>query len=288
VRASTTTYAGLEPQAEGHLDAASTDFYRLWLDPTLTYSCALFNDGEDATALDAAQLRKLDFHIERSRAIGQARLLDIGCGWGSLLHRAVTTHGVRKAVGLTLNAAQAEWAARTGDPRIEVRHENWWDHAPVMPYDAIVSVAAFEAFARPGMTFAERVEAYRSFFGRCHDWLRPGGHLSLQTLGFDDPWGIDGDNEPRLPYGVPTPAALARSASRLFKIVEFRNYSSDSVRTLRAWLSRLQAARPAAVAVAGEAVVRQYEHVLRSALMTFRWDKLHLYRLTLCRVDRPH
>ena len=139
-------YQGASPEAiRQHYDV-SNDFYQLWLDPTLTYSGAMWEEGDD---LEAAQIRKIDYHIEQARAPGTGRVLEIGCGWGSTLRRLVNVHGVRKAIGLTLSQAQRDWLNNTlDDPRIEVRLENWFDHEPEAPYDAIISIAAFEAFAK--------------------------------------------------------------------------------------------------------------------------------------------
>src|SRR5688572_16594443 len=80
-----------------HYDV-SNDFYRLWLDRNMLYSCALWEEGDD---LDQAQVRKMDYLIEAARAAGQERVLDVGCGWGAVLRRLVSVHGVKHARGLT-------------------------------------------------------------------------------------------------------------------------------------------------------------------------------------------
>ena len=130
-----------------HYDAGE-DFFALWLGPELVYSAALFQDGDD---LATAQIRKLDHHIAAAHAAGAARVLDVGCGWGAMLRRLVRHAGVGQAVGLTLSAAQAAWIGRTPTAGITVREESWRDHVPPAPYDAIISVGAFEHFAQPGM-----------------------------------------------------------------------------------------------------------------------------------------
>src|SRR5688572_25683389 len=94
---------GASRSAIRHHYDLSNDFYALWLDPSMTYSSALWSDGD---SLASAQRRKLDFHIEGARAPGAARVLDVGCGWGGLLQRAVDDWGVGHAVGLTLSQAQ--------------------------------------------------------------------------------------------------------------------------------------------------------------------------------------
>lgn len=282
-------YLGVAASAEAHLDDAGEAFYALWLDPMLTYSCALWAEREPDESLEAAQMRKLDFHVAQARAAGKARVLDIGCGWGSLLRRLVEVHDVGTAVGLTLSARQVAWARRLHDPRIDVREENWFDHAPDAPYDAIVTIAAFEQFARPDLPDDQKLAAYRCFFERCHAWLRPGGWISLQTLGLRDgmtarPLAQFGAAAAGPRYAIPAPRDLARTTDGLFDIVDLRDDTHDSLRTTRAWLSRLGAARPAAVRIAGEETVRTYEQVLRTAVTTLRIGVLRLYRVALRRV----
>src|SRR5215212_4888186 len=86
-----------------HYDVGN-DFYELWLDPSMSYSCALWATGDAAATdtLEAAQLRKIDFHLPQARAAGKQQVLDIGCGWGATLRRLVEVHGVGQVVGLTL------------------------------------------------------------------------------------------------------------------------------------------------------------------------------------------
>src|SRR5690606_14792804 len=163
---------------EFHYDVG-TAFYRLWLGDELTYSCAMFEDGDD---LEAAQGRKIDFHARASGAIGAASVLDVGCGWGSTMRRLVERHGVERVTGLTLSRDQAADVERQRLARVTVRLESWEQHEPAAPYDAIVSIGAFEHFARRDLPRAQKVATYRRFFARCRDWLRPGGALSLQTI----------------------------------------------------------------------------------------------------------
>ena len=114
---STITQRGASPEAiRRHYDVAN-EFYDLWLDPTLCYSCALWDDDEPDSMLEQAQLRKIDFHANQIHAKGAQRVLDVGCGWGSLVRRLVETHQVEQAIGLTLSNAQAEWSAQLPDPR---------------------------------------------------------------------------------------------------------------------------------------------------------------------------
>ena len=151
-------YKGASAAAIQHHYDVGNEFYKLWLDRTLTYSCAMWEKDEGPDALELAQLRKLDYHIHQARAKSVRRVLEIGCGWGALLKRLVEVYGSEKAIGLTLSKAQFDWVASFQNPQIEIRLENWFDHSPEQPYDAIISIAAFEAFADLRLSEEEKVD----------------------------------------------------------------------------------------------------------------------------------
>jgi cyclopropane-fatty-acyl-phospholipid synthase len=282
-------YAGAEPQAIRHHYDVGDEFYRLWLDPTMTYSCALWSQDDD---LQSAQLRKLDHLIAAARGSGAARVLDIGCGWGSGLRRMVQEHDVQTAVGLTLSPSQASAVAATGDPRIEVRVENWADHAPPQPYDAIISIGAFEHFARFGIGRRAKIEAYRRFFMACHKLLAPGGRIALQSIckgdGRVDRAALDdlrfvlteifpGSDAPWL-------AEIATASERVFEIESLRNDRLHYARTVSTWASRLAAERALAVELVGEATTARYERYLVVSEQLFERSQAGLLRIVMRRM----
>ncbi|MFD8980225.1 class I SAM-dependent methyltransferase [Streptomyces sp. NPDC059564] len=269
-----------------HYDVAD-GFYRLWLDPSMTYSCALW--AEVGESLEEAQLRKTDYHLAQARVAAGSRVLDVGCGWGGLLRRATETNGARGAVGLTLSRHQAEWIRGRGWAGCEVREESWSDHSPEERYDAVVSVGAFEHFARVGLPPAQRVAGYRPFFERCAGWLGPGGVLSLQTIvtggGQLDPRALaDAGFLAREIFpesGIPTMTDIRLASKGLFETVQLRLDGAHYARTCAVWRERLADAREAAVAVAGEATVRRYERYLDACVRLFEREQADLARLTL-------
>ncbi|RME94916.1 MAG: class I SAM-dependent methyltransferase, partial [Alphaproteobacteria bacterium] len=128
-----------------HYDV-SNEFYALWLDRQMVYSCAYFADPEEA--LDRAQQRKLDLICRKLGLRPGERFLDIGCGWGGLILHAARHYGVQ-ALGITLSAAQAEWAQRrirdaglAERCRVEVR--DYRELAGASRFDKIASVGMFE------------------------------------------------------------------------------------------------------------------------------------------------
>ncbi|MFC8130860.1 class I SAM-dependent methyltransferase [Streptomyces sp. NPDC057302] len=280
-------YQGATAQSIKHHYDVSNDFFALWLDKDLTYTCALWDEGD---TLESAQKRKLDHLIEGARAPGARRVLDVGCGWGSLLERLVRTHGVEQAVGLTLSDSQAERLRELALERTEVRVENWLDHEPTEPYDAIISIGAFEHFARTGLSRAERVAAYREFFEHCRAWLPKGGRLALQTNIKGNNVQMDKQTVRDLLFimdiifpesEIPALSEVLESSEKHFDVVSLRNDPDHYSRTCQEWFDRLRANREQAVQVAGEENVANYERYLSSTVGHFRNRHLGLSRIIL-------
>ena len=153
---------------EHHYDV-SNRFYELVLGPTMVYSCAYFARPDEP--LDAAQERKLEVVCRKLDLRPGERLLDVGCGWGSLVIHAAAHHGVR-AVGVTISEAQAELArtrvreAGLAD-RVEIRLADYRDTADG-PYDKIASVGMVEHVGTPNLP---------AYFAHLRRLLKPGGVL---------------------------------------------------------------------------------------------------------------
>ncbi len=278
-------YTGASSQAIEHHYSLSNDFYRLWLDESMTYSCALFGEGDD---LEAAQKRKLDYLIDGANAAGAARVLDIGCGWGSLLERLTQVHDVQHVVGLTLSGEQAEVAAERGGERAEVRVENWADHQPGEPYDAIISIGAFEHFARFGLPRDERVAGYRQFFKSCREWLPLGGRLALQTNAKGSNVRLDRQTAQDLRFiadtifpesELPWLSEIAEASEKMFNVVSVRNDAPHYARTCAEWHERFMSNRERCLELVGEHAVADYERYLSTTVGHFEAGNLALLRI---------
>jgi cyclopropane-fatty-acyl-phospholipid synthase len=288
-------YQGASAEAiQSHYDRGN-DFYALWLDPTRSYSCALWEGSDDT--LQAAQERKLDHLATGARVQGAARVLDVGCGWGGMMRRLVERHGVSEVVGLTLANEQAAYIGTFADERYDVRVQNWIDHAPASrdgstdvtaPYDAIVSIGAFEHFADFGLNRGGRVEAYRRFFASCHEWLPPGGRLALQTNVKGNNVKLDRQTVKDLLFicdqifpesELPWTSEIIEAAERKFDVVSARNDADHYARTCQEWHDNLVANEPAAIEMVGEARVADYVRYLRASVGGFRNRHLGLMRI---------
>ncbi|MFL5242888.1 MAG: class I SAM-dependent methyltransferase [Gemmataceae bacterium] len=287
---------GASPEAIQHHYDVGNDFYRLWLDPTMCYSCALWDEHDTDDLLERAQRRKIEHHVRRAHVGPGGRVLDVGCGWGAVLKHVVEDLGVRQAVGLTLSQAQADWIASYAHPGIEVRLENWADHRPDGPYDAIISVGAFEHFARPEWDDPAKIAVYRAFFLRCHDWLKPDGWLSLQTIAYGniDRRKVRTSSEAKFiveeifpESELPTLEQICQACDGLFELALLQNDREDYARTCRVWSDRLRAARRQAVTVAGEATFTRYRRYLKLCAALFHYGQTGLLRIAFRRLDEP-
>lgn len=261
------------------------EFFRLVLGPEMIYSCALFDHVED---LDTAQQLKLDHHIEAAGAVGVARVLDIGCGWGAMLRRLVNHAGVKHVVGLTLSPSQARWIRRDNLPNVEVIEEDWRDHLPVKRYNSIISVGAFEHFVQKGLDPAKRLNAYREFFAFCDRVLVAGGKLSLQTIAYAEPYKLHPVLERTFPesdlplFWEPIAAAEGR-----FQLIAARNDPDHYYRTLQFWEQNLQKRYYDAVNLVGETAAAEFRRYLQISAIGFKTRIIGLMRLSFVKKPAP-
>jgi cyclopropane-fatty-acyl-phospholipid synthase len=277
---------------EHHYDVGN-DFYELWLDSSMTYSCALYQTGDES--IDEAQRQKLEWHLQRLALPKGGSLLDVGCGWGSMLGCAASSDGALRLTGLTLSPAQAEVVTDRLGTRVDVVLGAWQAHRPAAPYDGIVSLGAFEHFVRAGLERPERIAGYQLFFRAASSWLGgPGRRLCLQTIALEDQEEQIGSGLGEFFTDAVFPASslprigeIVDAAEPFFRLVELRADPDDYARTCRAWRRRLHAAREVAAARVGTAVVRHYRKLLLAAEMEFVTRSSTLYRLVFERRLEP-
>jgi cyclopropane-fatty-acyl-phospholipid synthase len=272
-----------------HYDVSS-DFYRLWLDRQMVYSCAYFKSPSDD--LNVAQRQKLDYICRKLRLRAGQRLLDIGCGWGALVIHATKHFGVH-AEGITLSEPQAEWGrARIAEAglgnkaKIELRDYRQIAAEGREPYDAIVSVGMAEHVGR------ERLPDY---FAAAHRALKPGGVFLNQAIGDDviarpgKPGGLgssfieqyvfpDGDTPP-------LPITLCAAESSGFEIRDVENLREHYALTLRHWLHRLEAHHDEALCFVGEATYRVWRLYISGSAHGFRSGHIAVYQTLLAKLD---
>ena len=171
--------AGVESDLTPYYDESqsiydiSNDFFALWLGPTMGYTCGYYE--RDDMNLEESQNAKFDLALGKLNLEPGMTLLDVGCGWGGALERAVQRYDVN-VIGITLSKAQSEFARQRlskldTNRSIEVRLQGWEEFDE--PVDRIVSIGAFEAF---------KVERYPLFFERAYEILPRDGRMLLHTI----------------------------------------------------------------------------------------------------------
>jgi len=239
------TRTGSRRNIMAHYDLGN-DFYRLWLDPTMTYSSALF-EGDDARSLQQAQLAKYRRIISRLNAHPGQRVLEIGCGWGGFAEVAAGEAGL-KVHGVTLSPAQLEFArqrmVRAGlDGQVRLDLCDYRDLTGEK-YDYIVSIEMFEAVGE---------RWWPSYFETLKRMLAPGGRALVQSITIRDELfaryrrGTDFIQQHVFPGGMlPSPSEFERQAAKAgLALSDALAFGPDYSRTLAEWSVRFMQQWPA-------------------------------------------
>jgi cyclopropane-fatty-acyl-phospholipid synthase len=267
-----------------HYDVGN-DFYRLFLGPTMTYSCAVF-EGDDVT-LDEAQEAKYELICRKLGLRPGMRLLDVGCGWGGMVMHAAKHHGVH-AVGVTVSRAQQELAsARVTEAglggRVEVRLQDYREIADG-PFDAISSIGMFEHVGEA------RIAEY---FANLHSLLRPGGRLLNHAISRRPTKGRAAVH-PRgfihryvFPDGelIEVGAVVSAMQRAGIEVRHEENLREHYARTLRHWVANLEASWDEAVALTSEARARIWRLYMAGSAALFEAGEIQIHQVLGTRSD---
>jgi cyclopropane-fatty-acyl-phospholipid synthase len=248
----------------------SDEFFALFLDPTMGYTCAYFE--RDDMTLEEAQNAKFDLALGKLNLEPGMTLLDIGCGWGGALARAIEKFDVN-VIGITLSRNQFEYSKAKlskipTDRTVEVRLQGWEEFEDRV--DRIVSIGAFEAF---------KLERYAAFFDRAYNVLPDDGRMLLHTI-LTYQWqemparGIKLTmRDIRFARFIGTeifPGGQLPAQEDIFKFSQDAGFSVERVhllqehyaRTLNIWAANLEANKEQAIAIQSQEVYDRYMHYL--------------------------
>lgn len=267
-----------------HYDVGN-DFYRMLLGPSMTYSCAYWFD--DHTDLAGAQAAKHELICRKLDLQPGMRLLDVGCGWGSMVIHAAREHGVQ-AVGVTISAEQAELArqrvAEAGlSDQVEIRLQDYRE-IPDEPYDAISSIGMFEHVGEAKAAI---------YFGHLFDLLRPGGRLLNHAISRPDPdahAGMDPDSFMAryvFPDGALLEVGTAASAMarRGYEVRDVQSLREHYAKTLRWWVANLQENWDEAQRLVGPGRARVWRLYLAGSAIGFEQGRTSVHQVLAI---RPH
>ncbi len=267
----------------------SDEFFALFLDPTMGYTCAYFE--RDDMTLEEAQNAKFDLALGKLNLEPGMTLLDIGCGWGGALKRAIEKYDVN-VIGITLSRNQFEYSkaklARIPTQRkIEIRLQGWEEFEDKV--DRIVSIGAFEAF---------KSERWPAFFERAYNILPGNGRMLLHTI-------LAYTQKQMHDRGVPLtmrdirfarfigteifPGGQLPAQEDIFKFAEPAGFTVEKVqllqkhyeRTLNIWAANLEANKEKAIAIQSEEVYDRFMHYLTGCENFFRKGVTNVGQFTL-------
>jgi len=257
------------------------EFYALWLDPRMVYSCAYFATPEED--LDTAQKRKLDYLCRKLRLRPGERLLDIGCGWGGLIMHAAAHYGVQ-AVGNTLSVPQAEVARQrvreSGlNDRCRVEVSDYRDIDQDQPYDKIVSVGMFEHVGEALLP---------EYFRRAWDLLRPGGIFLNHGIAYSATYrrrGPSFTDRYVFPDSELVPISTSLRAAELsgFEVRDVESLREHYGLTLHHWLGRLEAHAEDVRRITDDTTYRIWRLYMAGSAHGFRSGRLNLYQTLLAK-----
>jgi len=271
-----------------HYDLGNA-FYRLWLDPTMNYSAALFAAaGRPASEADlvAAQHAKVARVLDQAGVHAGARVLEIGCGWGALAEMA-TAQRHAHVTGVTLSTEQLAYAnerlAHAGVAnRADLRLQDYRDIRDA-PFDAICSVEMVEAVGR---------DFWPTYFGTLSRLLKPGGRACIQSIVIRDDLferyqaSSDFIQQYIFPGGcLPCPQAVhQQAATQGLKVVDVLPFGIDYAETCRLWRQRFLAQREAVMALGFDArFMRTWEFYLAYCEAGFRSGDIDVVQFTLAK-----
>ncbi len=253
---------GSSRNIRAHYDLGN-DFYKTWLDSTMSYSSALFS--EQTRSLKQAQENKLDHIIKR---LGKSsRILEIGCGWGNFIQRAVSRgHEVR---GITLSREQARWARIITRPLGKSASVDIEDYRRVDgKYDAIVSIEMYEAVG----------EAYwKKYFSKIYDSLKKNGTALIQAITISEDEFEEYRNGTDFIRNYIFPGGMLASKARFcaeaeaagLRVVEIFSFGNSYAQTLEIWLMNFNT----------------YWHQLKELGFDERFARIWRYYLAGCRAS---
>lgn len=265
-----------------HYDVGN-DFYAIVLGDSMVYSCAYWARPDDpAYTLDDAQRDKLDLVCRKLGLQPGMRLLDVGCGWGGLVRHAAREYGVT-ALGITLSRQQAEYATRLVEDeglagQVEIRVQDWRE-LDEAPFDAIASV---------GMAEHVGAQGWPDYAARLHGLLVPGGRLLNHQIARVPSRGLvrrpgrrsfidayvfpDGDL-------LPLADVVGNLEGAGFEVRDVHGLREHYSRTLRTWVTNLEAAWPRAVELAGAGRARVWRLYLTGSALSFDAGRIGVHQV---------
>jgi len=270
VRAVTSTQEQIEVSYD-----VSNDFFRLWLDERMHYTCAVFENDDDS--LERAQENKSRILYDFAEITKEKTVLDVGCGWGANLEY-IARRGAKEAHGITLSRAQCDEIEARKIPGVKAFCVDYKDFVPERRYDALVSIEMIDhlcspAQAREGLA----IEIYRAYFAKLAEWIEPGGYFGFQAILRNrvprrkkDVEDLKFTADVIFPGGLnPRLEELVAAVNPYWEIVELHTRRTHYGKTTAEWLRRMRAHEKTIRERWGDRLFDDYDRYLSTCVRAF-------------------
>jgi cyclopropane-fatty-acyl-phospholipid synthase len=262
----------------------SNEFFRLWLDERMHYTCAVFDD--EHTTLEQAQRNKSRWLADFAEVKPESLVMDIGCGWGANLEYLVLERKVQRAHGITLSRAQYEEIMARKLPGVQVWCMDYKDFTPTEKYDALISIEMVDHLVSPAQQKEGlAIPIYREFFNKVATWVKPGAYFGFQAILRDrvprnrkDLEDLKFTADVIFPGGLnPRLEELVAACGQSWEIIQLNTRRLDYGKTTAEWLRRFRLNKEKIMASGwgtkvmanGETVWTNYERYLETCVRAF-------------------
>jgi len=269
----------------------SNEFFRLWLDERMNYTCGVFEDTDN---LEVAQLKKLNLIHDFAHMTPEKRVLDIGCGWGANIEFLAKDKGVKDVHGVTLSPAQFDEIEARKIPGVTAHCMNFFDYEPEEKFDALTSICMIEHVVSPEEAReGKAIELYRNYFKKAHRLTNKGAWFGLQTIlrnvvprKSKDIRDIGWVTYEIFPGGItPRMEEIVQAVNPYFEVMEVKTRREDYGKTCWHWRARLRDNETLIKEKWGDQVFDDYDRYLSTCVTGFEKHYQSLAQWSLRRVD---
>jgi cyclopropane-fatty-acyl-phospholipid synthase len=267
------------------------EFFRLWLDKRMNYTCGIYDETDD---LDEAQIAKLNFLHDYSKITQEGSILDIGCGWGANIEFLARDKGVKDVHGITLSPAQFDEINSRKIPNVTAHCVNYLDYKPDRLFDAVISICMIEHVVTPEQARSgEHIDLYRNYFRLAHEWTKPGAHFALQTIlrnraprNRKDIQDIGWMTYEIFPGGItPRLEDIVIAVNPYWEVKQVTTRRVDYQKTCAHWLEGLKRSEDFICEKWGSQVFEDYDRYLSTCVRAFEMHYQSLAQWQLKRID---
>jgi len=269
----------------------SNEFFRLWLDERMNYTCGIFEDTDN---LEVAQLKKLNLIHDFAHITPDKRVLDIGCGWGANIEFLAKDKNVKDVHGVTLSRSQFEEIKKREIPGLTAHCVNYFDYEPDLKFDALTSICMIEHVSSPEEARdGKAVDLYRNYFKKAHRLTNKGAWFGLQTIlrnfvprKSKDIRDLGWVTYEIFPGGItPRMEDIVQAVNPYWEIMETKTRREDYGKTCWHWRKRLRDNEALIKEKWGNKTYDDYDRYLTTCVTGFEKHYQSLAQWSLRRID---